>query len=117
MLIVLFNFYLIKGSDINFDFIRHNSIFSKIIKYEGFPLIPSLPLIKDTNYTICKNAIDKMLKRNVKDPNFRPFMEFGGRKLNDYGNYDECEKTSNSTFFIAGIVPSTASQPLVVVGT
>ena len=70
-----------------------------------------------TNYTMCKLAIENLIQNNVRDPFFRPFIEYSGKKLNDFGNYDECEKSRNSTFFIISIDAFNSPTPFFNIGS
>ena len=60
-------------------------------RLSNFNTLKSFTIMKSNNFhipndTLCKESISKLFKQNVKDPLFRPFLEYGGKGLNSFGN-------------------------------
>lgn len=50
--------------------------------------------------SICYERIQQMIDSNIEDPLFPSFLRYSGKRFNDIGNYLECSKTPNMTYFI-----------------
>jgi len=90
-------------------------IFNKIVPTNSITL-KDLDELIEPNDTQCKGRIIQLFKNNIHDPLFRPFLQFSGKGIQQYGNYHACENSNNMTYFIINIIMPPMPMPIGAIG-